>query len=73
MKIRFVQLERGAFLTDIDFIQMSPAERGVCGSLFFFPTPGGAKCRFDTVALCGLTTRENKAVKLLYEWSRNCR
>ena len=51
MKIKFVQLESDAFLTDIDFIQMSPSERGVYCSLIFYLYSSGGKCKFDMQAL----------------------
>lgn len=38
MKIKYVQSESGAFQTDIDFIQMAPAEREVYCSLYLFLT-----------------------------------
>ena len=38
MKIKYVQLESDAFLTDIDFVQFTPAERGVYCSLIMYLT-----------------------------------
>jgi len=61
MKIKFVQLESDAFLTDIDFIQMSPSERGVYCSLIFYLYSGAGKCEFDMQALgrlCNCQTSE---------------
>jgi uncharacterized protein YdaU (DUF1376 family) len=54
MKIRFVQLESDTFLTNIDFVQFSPAERGVYCSLILFLTSNDGKCRFDPPALSRL-------------------
>lgn len=54
MKIKFVQLESDAFLTDIDFIQMSPSERGVYCSLILYLYSSGGKCEFDMQALARL-------------------
>jgi uncharacterized protein YdaU (DUF1376 family) len=54
MKIKFVQLESDAFLTDIDFIQMSPSERGVYCSLILYLYSSGGKCEFETQALARL-------------------
>jgi uncharacterized protein YdaU (DUF1376 family) len=51
LKVRFVQLESDAFLTDIDFIQMSPAERGVYCSLILYLTSNDGKCRFEPTAM----------------------
>ncbi|MHC4557809.1 MAG: hypothetical protein ACYS80_10960, partial [Planctomycetota bacterium] len=54
MKIKFVQLESDAFLTDIDFLQFSPAERGVYCSLIFFLNSNGGKCQLEPQALSRL-------------------
>ena len=51
MKIKFVHLESDAFLTDIDFIQMSPSERGVYCSLILYLYSSGGKCEFDMQSL----------------------
>ncbi|MFH1717136.1 MAG: DUF1376 domain-containing protein [Planctomycetota bacterium] len=59
MKIRFVQLESDAFLTDIDFMRFSPAERGVYLSLILFLNCNGGKCPFDTSALSRLCNCES--------------
>ena len=61
MKIKFVQLESDAFLTDIDFIQMSPSERGGYCSLILYLYSSGGKCEFDVQALgrlCNCQTSE---------------
>ena len=54
MKVRFVQLESDAFLTDIDFITMSPAQRGVYCSLILYLNSNDGKCTFDPPALSRL-------------------
>jgi len=51
MKIKYVQLESDAFLTDIDFVQFTPAERGVYCSLILLLTSNDGKCEFDPRAL----------------------
>lgn len=51
MKIKYVQLESDAFLTDIDFVQFTPAERGVYCSLILLLTSNDGKCEFDLRAL----------------------
>ena len=51
MKIKYVQLESDAFLTDIDFVQFTPAERGVYCSLILLFTSNDGKCTFDPRAL----------------------
>ena len=51
MKIKYIQLESDAFLTDIDFVQFTPAERGVYCSLILFFTSTDGKCTFDPPSL----------------------
>jgi len=51
IKIKYVQLESDAFLTDIDFVQFTPAERGVYCSLILLLTSNDGKCDFDPRAL----------------------
>jgi uncharacterized protein YdaU (DUF1376 family) len=51
MKIKYVQLESDAFLTDIDFVQFTPAERGVYCSLILYLTSNDGKCAFEPAAL----------------------
>lgn len=59
MKIKYVQLESNAFLTDIDFIQMSATERGVYCSLILFLTSNDGKCPWDPSALSRLCNCES--------------
>lgn len=51
MKIKYVQLESDAFLTDIDFVQFTPAERGVYCSLILYLTSNDGKCTSEPAAL----------------------
>ena len=51
MKIKYVQLESDAFLTDVDFVQFTPAERGVYCSLILFLTSNDGKCTSEPEAL----------------------
>ncbi|MBN2271731.1 MAG: DUF1376 domain-containing protein [Sedimentisphaerales bacterium] len=51
MKIKYVQLESQAFFTDLDFVTMSPAERGVYCTLLLHLYCNGGKCRLDPGAL----------------------
>ncbi len=51
MKIKYVQLESDAFLTDIDFVQFTPGERGVYCSLILLLTSNDGKCEFEPRAL----------------------
>jgi uncharacterized protein YdaU (DUF1376 family) len=61
VKVKFVQLESAAFLTDLDFIAMTPAERGVYCSLIFYMYSNGGKCNLETELLrklCGCESCE---------------
>jgi uncharacterized protein YdaU (DUF1376 family) len=51
MKIKYVQLESDAFLTDVDFVQFTPAERGVYCSLILYLTSNDGKCTSEPKAL----------------------
>ena len=68
MKIKYVQLESDAFLTDLDFIQFSPAERGLYCSLIFFLNSNDGKCEFDPPALSRLCNCQNeREFEILWE------
>ena len=54
MKIKFVQLEGGAFFTDLDFIMMSAAERGVYCTLLLHLYCNAGRCEFEPQALARL-------------------
>ncbi len=59
MKIKYVQLESDAFLTDIDFVQFTPAERGVYCSLILYLTSNNGKCTFEPEALSRICNCED--------------
>jgi uncharacterized protein YdaU (DUF1376 family) len=59
MKIKYIQLESDAFLTDLDFIRFSPAERGLYCSLIFFLASNDGKCELDPAALSRLCNCDN--------------
>jgi uncharacterized protein YdaU (DUF1376 family) len=59
MKIKYLQLESDAFLTDLDFIRFSPAERGLYCSLIFFLASNDGRCELDTEALSRLCNCDN--------------
>ena len=54
MKIKFVQLESQAFFTDLDFVTMSAAERGVYCTLLLHLYCNSGRCEFDSQALARL-------------------
>ncbi len=51
MKIRYVQLESQAFLMDLDFLTMTPAERGVYCTLVLHLYCKDGKCELEPTAL----------------------
>lgn len=51
MKIKYVQLESDAFLTDIDFVRFTPAERGIYCSLILYLTSNDGKCTSEPESL----------------------
>ena len=59
MKIKYVQLESEAFLTDLDYITMSHAERSVYCTLIFYLTSNNGKCEYKPSALSKLCHCEN--------------
>jgi hypothetical protein len=59
MKIKYVQLESDAFLTDLDYITMSHAERSVYCTLIFYLTSNNGKCEYKPSALSKLCHCEN--------------
>ena len=59
MKIKFVHLESEAFLTDLDYIVMSHAERSVYCTLIFYLTSNNGKCEYKPLVLSKLCHCEN--------------
>ncbi len=59
MKIKYVQLESEAFLTDLDYITMSHAERSVYCTLIFYLASNNGKCEYKPSALSKLCHCEN--------------
>lgn len=53
-QVKFVQLESGAFLTDVDFITMTAEQRGVYITLILFLNCNNGRCRFDEQVLSAL-------------------
>jgi uncharacterized protein YdaU (DUF1376 family) len=59
MKIKYVQLDSEAFLTNLDYITMSHAERSVYCTLIFYLTSNNGKCEYKPSALSKLCHCEN--------------
>ena len=53
-QVKFVQLESGAFLTDVDFITMTAEQRGVYITLILFLNCNNGRCRYDEQVLSAL-------------------
>jgi uncharacterized protein YdaU (DUF1376 family) len=69
MKIKYVQLESDAFITDLDFIHYSPAERGVFLTIILFLYSHGGKCKYDPAALGRLCNCKNQ-VQFEEHWQK---
>jgi hypothetical protein len=61
MKVKFVQLEPDAFLTDLDFIAMTLEERGAYFTLIFYLYSNNGKCDLDISVLSKLCNKTPKA------------
>jgi len=59
MKIKYVQLESSAFLTDLDFVAMTLEERGLYCTLILYLYSNNGKCKFDIPVLSRLANCEN--------------
>ena len=59
MKIRYVQLESQAFLTDVDFVTMTPTERGAYCTLLLYLYCNEGRCELDPSALGRLCNCKN--------------
>ena len=53
-KVKFVQLESGAFLTDVAFITMTAEQRGVYITLILYLNCNNGRCRYDEKVLSAL-------------------
>jgi uncharacterized protein YdaU (DUF1376 family) len=60
-QVKFVQLESGAFLTDVDFISMSAEQRGVYVTLILYLNCNNGRCRYDEQVLSALCNCEKFA------------
>ena len=58
-KIKYVQLEADAFLTDIDFVMMDAQQRGVYVTILLFLYSNAGKCELDSQTLKRICNCEN--------------
>ena len=59
MKIKYVQLESSAFLTDLDFVAMTLEERGLYCTLILYLYSNNGKCELDISLLSRLVNCKN--------------
>ncbi|MHC4754645.1 MAG: hypothetical protein ACYTBP_05825, partial [Planctomycetota bacterium] len=58
-KIKYVQLEADAFLTDIEFAMMDAQQRGVYVTVLLYLYSNGGKCELDIEALKKISNCED--------------
>jgi uncharacterized protein YdaU (DUF1376 family) len=67
MKIKYVQLESEAFLTDLDFIAMTLKERGAYFTLILYLYCNKGKCQLDIPVLSQLCNKTPKAFEKIWQ------
>ncbi len=67
MKVKFVQLEPEAFLTDLDFVAMTLEERGAYFTLILFLYSNNGKCNLDISVLSKLCNKTPKAFEKIWQ------
>ncbi|MHC4244786.1 MAG: hypothetical protein ACYS3N_03165 [Planctomycetota bacterium] len=67
MKIKYVQLESEAFLTDLDFIAMTLEERGAYFTLILYLNCNKGKCQLDIPVLSKLCNKIPKAFEKIWQ------
>ena len=59
MKVKYVQLESEAFLTDLDFVAMTLEERGAYCTLILYLYSNNGKCELNILVLSRLCNCKN--------------
>ncbi|NQT02089.1 MAG: DUF1376 domain-containing protein [Planctomycetes bacterium] len=67
MKIKYVQLESEAFLTDLDFVTMTLEERGAYWTLILYLYCNKGKCELDIPVLSQLCNKNPKAFGKIWQ------
>ncbi len=67
MKIKYVQLESEAFLTDMDFIAMTLEERGAYFTLILYLDCNKGKCELDIPVLSKLCNKTPKVFEKIWQ------
>jgi uncharacterized protein YdaU (DUF1376 family) len=67
MKIKYVQLESQAFLTDLDFNAMTLEERGAHFTLLLYLYSNNGKCDLNSSVLSKLCNKNPKAFERIWQ------
>ncbi len=67
MKIKYVQMESEAFLTDLDFMAMTLEQRGAYLTLILYLYCNNGKCDLDIPALSQLCNKSTKAFEKIWQ------
>ena len=67
MKIKYVQLESEAFLTDLDFMTMTLDQRGAYLTLILYLYCNNGKCDLDIPALSQLCNKNTKTFEKIWQ------
>ena len=66
MKIKYVQMESEAFLTDLDFMAMTLEQRGAYFTLILYLYCNNGKCELDIQALSQLCNKSTKTFEKIW-------
>ena len=66
MKIKYVQMESEAFLTDMDFVTMTLEQRGAYVTLILYLYCNNGKCELDIQALSQLCNKSTKTFEKIW-------
>jgi uncharacterized protein YdaU (DUF1376 family) len=67
MKIKYVQMESEAFLTDLDFVAMTLEQRGAYLTLILYLYCNNGKCELDIPALSQLCNKSIKSFEKIWQ------
>ena len=67
MKIKNVQMESGAFLTDMDFVAMTLEQIGAYFTLILYLYCNDGKCELDIPALSQLCNKSTKTFEKIWQ------
>jgi uncharacterized protein YdaU (DUF1376 family) len=67
MKIKYVQMESEAFLTDLDFLAMTLEQRGAYFTLILYLYCNNGKCDLDIPALSQLCNKSTKTFEKIWQ------